>query len=214
MTMGNAPLQPGMGQCSVTGKIVPEDELVTIQGQRVCAEGKAILLARLKAGDAMPGELERPTVLRRFCCILLDVIIIGLPFGILSAILGGNKPGGHIVGGIVSLVGAIAAIVYFAAQHAARGQTVGKKAGNIRVVNNADGSPITTSQAYIREMVYGGPSVIAALVTFTGSAVITGLVGLLVGGFGLANLIVALVDRSRQRAIHDRIAGTRVVKVQ
>jgi len=47
---------PGMGRCEVTGQVVPEDELVLIHGQRVCAEGKAILLERLKAGEAMPGE--------------------------------------------------------------------------------------------------------------------------------------------------------------
>jgi hypothetical protein len=31
--------------------------------------------------------------------------------------------------------------------------------------------------------------------------------------YGLANVVVALCDTNQQRAIHDRIAGTRVVMI-
>jgi hypothetical protein len=52
-------IPPGMGRCEVTGKLVPEDELVELNGQRVCAEGKAILLERLTSGESA-GENDAP----------------------------------------------------------------------------------------------------------------------------------------------------------
>ena len=33
------------------------------------------------------------------------------------------------------------------------------------------------------------------------------------GAYGIVNIIMALVDRDKQRALHDRLAGTRVIRV-
>ncbi len=148
-----------MGQCAVTGSIVPEDELVTIQGQRVCAEGKAILLEHLRAGVALPGELERPTVLRRFGCIFVDGIIMGVAGAIIGGVAGGAMGvGGTRVGGIafvatISLLTNTFTLLYFALMHGSRGQTVGKMAGKLVVVN-LDGSPIGMRTAFARALAY------------------------------------------------------------
>ncbi|MHB1767122.1 MAG: hypothetical protein ACYCUV_04630 [Phycisphaerae bacterium] len=62
---GNTGPEPGMGRCSVTGKWVPEDALVTFQGQLVCAEGKQILLDRLRIGeDAQSPGITRSSLVR------------------------------------------------------------------------------------------------------------------------------------------------------
>ncbi len=214
MTLDAATVSPGMGQCAITGKVVPEDELVLINGQRVCAEGKAILLDRLRSGEALPGELEKPTVLRRFGCIFLDTIILGVPFAILNGVLGAAKPGAFVILGTVSLLSAVVPIVYFGAMHAARGQTVGKIAGKLKVVNNLDGSPITAKTAWIRSLAYLGPGLLSGLAMMTANLPIMAGARMIVGAYGLTNVIFALVDTSRQRALHDRIAGTRVVEIR
>jgi uncharacterized RDD family membrane protein YckC len=226
---------PQMGQCSVTGKMVPEDELVTIHGQRVCAEGKAILLQRLKAGEAMPGEMEKPPVLRRVGCIILDSIILGVPFWIFGALLGATyfARGAAVGRGMLALLAAVVSIVYFGYLHAMRGQTLGKMTGKIVVVN-LDGSPISTQTAFIRALAYAGPNLLSSLallfIAFTvttppvagpvgpvgptgaaGTLWLTSLIAMLVGAYGLANCLFALFDRNAQRALHDRIAGTRVI---
>lgn len=201
---------PALGQCSITGKMVPEDELVTIQGHRVCAEGKAILLERLKSGEALPGEREKPTVLRRFGCILLDGLIIGVPFAIINAIVG-NGPGSYVVVGLVALVSTTVQIVYFGQMHGSGGQTLGKKAGKLVVVN-LDGTPVTPGTAYTRALAYAGPGYLSGVAALAGIPVLVAVAGLIVGVWGLCNTLFALFDRNMQRALHDRIAGTRVVE--
>lgn len=47
------PFEPGAESeaCQVTGKVVPGDQIIEFQGYRVCAEGKQILLDRLRSGE-------------------------------------------------------------------------------------------------------------------------------------------------------------------
>ena len=209
MTLQDADPLPQLAPCSVTGKMVPEDELVTFQGQRVCAEGKAILLERLQAGEGLPGEFKRPTVLRRFGCIFLDGLIVVLPLAILTGIVAGTS-GSMQIGGAISLLAVCVEIVYFGQMHASGGQTVGKKAGKLKVVN-LDGSAISTKTAYVRAVAYIGPGALTALATIAGSVPLIGIANGVVGLYALANTLAALFDSKRQRALHDHIAGTRVI---
>jgi uncharacterized RDD family membrane protein YckC len=209
---------PQMGQCSVTGKMVPEDELVTIHGQRVCAEGKAILLQRLKAGEAMPGEMERPPVLRRVGCIFLDMLILGIPFWIIRVAMGGSLQTLTTTTVVFTLIQAIVQIIYFGQFHANSGQTLGKMAGKIILVNR-DGSPVSVGTAYIRALLYPGPSLLVAWFSIVVIFVLPRLmavsliggVNIIVGIYFILDSLFALFDRNAQRALHDRIAGTRVI---
>jgi uncharacterized RDD family membrane protein YckC len=219
MTMPTS-IPPGMGQCEITGNIVPEDELVVLNGQRVCAQGKAILLDRLKAGEAMPGEAERPTVLRRFGCIFLDGMILGVPGVIFNVIfsMGAAAAGSarFLIIGLAQVAIVGISILYFTLMHGTRGQTVGKIAGKLKVVR-IDDKPMDMRTALIRALAYQGAGVISAILLMVTDAVPTAMVWLpivgssLVGIYGLVNVLFALVDRSQQRALHDRIAGTRVI---
>lgn len=219
MTMPTMPLPPGMGQCSVTGKIVPQDELVTIHGQQVCAEGKAILLDRLRAGETAPGEQEKPSVWKRFVAIFLDGLIINVPFAILNAVVLGSQttsrglpgPNANVMAGALALLSAAASLFYFGAMHAAKGQTVGKMAAGLRVVNNDDSTPITSQASYVRAIAYIGPAFLSAIATFTGVLAAVSIAGVVALIWGLVDLIMALVDGDRQRSLHDRIANTRVI---
>jgi uncharacterized RDD family membrane protein YckC len=212
MTIGQSPDMPAMGQCAVTGKMVPEDELVEIHGQRVCAEGKAILMARIASGETLPGEYDRPTVLRRFGCIFLDGLIFGIPVGLISGGLIGAT-GSIENANIVGLIAVIAQFIYFGAMHAAGGQTLGKKAGN-EVVVNLDGSPVRAPAAYIRSLAYVGPNFLAAIAKFTLNPMAIGVTTMIVFVWALADILFALLDSSQQRSLHDRIAGTRVIVKQ
>jgi uncharacterized RDD family membrane protein YckC len=210
-------MPPGMGRCEVTGQILPEDELVTLNGQRVGAEGKAILLERLNAGEVLPGEAERPTILRRFACIFLDRIILTVPL-IIVAILGiasavGAGAGVSPAVFVTQLVVLVLSISYFTLMHGMGGRTLGKMAGNLRVVR-IDGAPMNIPTALIRALAYEGVGIIPILLLLPGLPLLTAVGTIIVGIYGLANIITALVDTREQRALHDRIAGTRVVMIQ
>lgn len=209
----------GMGRCVITGKIVPEDELIVIEGHRVCAEGKADLLQRLKSGEVLPGEMERPTNMRRFMCLVLDIIIM-IGIGLLAKLLLSGvglsaglfaRQGTGITQGLMRLVGIIIALAYFGTMHGLKGQTIGKIAGRLKVVE-LDGSPISMRKGYLRALAYLGLQVLTPFVGIFGlGAVAAGVFGIIMGVYGLTDYILALTDSSKQRTLHDRLTGTRVI---
>jgi uncharacterized RDD family membrane protein YckC len=210
-----------MGRCQVTGKIVPEDELVEINGQRVCAEGKAILLERLQAGEVLPGEGERPGVLRRFGCSFLDGIILAVPslgIGIVAGLMaagagaaGASGELSNIVTGLAQILAVAIGVAYFTFMHGTYGRSLGKMAGKLRVVR-MDGQPMDMKTAFIRAMAYQGIQVLTGVLVMIHPTI--GAVGsILFYIYAMVNVVVALMDRHMQRAIHDRIAGTRVIQL-
>ena len=225
-TMAEQLLPVGFGRCEITNKVVPEEELVTIQGKRVCAEGKAILLEHLKAGELLSGELEKPSIGLRFGCSFLDGIILGIPYMIvLFAFIGGavvanaggkNAPPpvatANFYTGLLAVAFAIVSVCYFGFMHGKFSQTLGKMAGKTKVIR-LDGLPMDYQTAFIRAMMYQGLGVISGLLTMLSIPILSPVVSMLIGFYGLANMIVALIDSKQQRAIHDLVAGTRVVKV-
>lgn len=212
-----AAIPAGMGRCGITGKIVPEDELVTLQGQRVCAEGKAILLERLKAGEALPGEAERPSVFRRFACIFVDGLLLAIPVIVFNLVAGFTSvaagSAGRLVLGMAQLVGIAIGITYFTLLHGTRGQTLGKMAGKLKVVR-LDGLPMDIKTAFIRALGYEGINVLPAIfIMIAGPSLLQAVGSLIVGIYSIVNVLFALFDRNQQRALHDHIAGTRVITI-
>lgn len=220
------PPPSGTAQCEITGKWVPEDELVEIQGKRVCAEGKQILLDRLMAGESLPGELEPPGVLRRWGCSILDGLILGVPAVVVMIAIGialasvsmTSTATMAFVQGLAGSAYAIIATLYFTFLHARDGQSLGKKVGRIKVVR-PDGSPINLTQSFWRAFFFTGLSVVSGIVMMASmgnEAVMSasGVLDLLISVYMIANVIALLVDRQQQRALHDRIAGTRVVMAE
>lgn len=212
---------PELVKCEITGKLVPPDEIIEIQGHRVCAEGKEELLQRLRSGEMMPGELDRPSVIHRFGCIFLDHIILGVPFVILMLAIVGTvmvQPDSkaEIIRnqGLVGFLVIVINVAYFTILHGTRGQTLGKMAGKIKVVN-LDGSKLTMGSAFWRAILYVGPQIAVPFVQM-GAPEAMGLSTAL-GGIGsvyaLVNCICVLADSDKRRALHDRLAGTRVIKV-
>ena len=235
----------GLVQCEVTGNWVPEDEVVTFQGKRVGAEGKSILLERLRSGSDAPGTLTAPTVSARFGGLFMDGIIASL-FSLLVAgpiffaSFGppspeGNSPEmlGNIFQPIFQTVLGVVIIAYFAFFHARTGQTWGKKAAHTKVVN-MEGGPIDGRTAFLRALYYYLPSLLTSSATLililmqlstpepagegpapavAGFAIIVIAISAFSGIYALADVLFALFDRAQQRAIHDRLAKTRVIRV-
>jgi len=78
---------------------------------------------------------------RRFAAILIDDIMLGVVFFILVAALKG-------VGDAIGILIAIGYFVYF--EGGPRGQTLGKRALGIRVIDFDNGGPIGYGRAFIR----------------------------------------------------------------
>lgn len=228
--MGDAeqPSDSNLVQCEITGKWVPADEIIEIQGCRVCAEGKEELLRRLRSGEAMPGEMERPSLLRRFGCILLDGIAMSaVSWAVMftvSQLFGGVKtlfardpaadPNFMIFTAAAALINSVLTLCYFGLMHGLKGQTLGKMAGKTRVVN-VDGTPISLKTGFLRALLYIGPGILLPFITLAvPNFFVIQAFNLLNGGYLMANVICALVDGERQRALHDRLAGTRVVTAE
>src|SRR4051794_31631881 len=121
----------------------------------------------------------------RFLAILIDSIGIGIIAGIVSGLMGGSAVGSSQSQGIQLLLQA-AYFTYFWSE-AGKGQTLGNRALNIRVVKT-DGSYLDYVGAFLRFVGF----VIACAVLLLG-------------------VIWAAFDAQKQ-GWHDKIAGTYVVK--
>ncbi len=218
---GRADPHSGMAQCSITKKWFPEDELVTFQGQLVCAEGKQILLDRLQTGALAPNEFVRPGVWRRIGCIFfIDGILLGAvglvldyPFGIT---LGTPVADPTLISRriIASILGLAVVILYFGLLHGWKGQSLGKMVGNLRVIN-MDGTPISKPKAFARALTYTFGNVLFVLTLLIGllskNIALIGWGSGLAGVWELTDCIMALADTRMQRSLHDRICRTRVI---
>lgn len=217
-------------RCDVTGETLPLDETVVLRGYRVGPRGKQILLDRLQGGEPLPGESERPGVLRRFGCMFLDGLIMWAVSVALilpaSFLLGVGAAGfftpdttetaAMFLGAGSTLISTLIGVLYFTLMHAHRGQSVGKMAGRIKLVQY-DGNPVTTGQAFWRAMLYTGLNFIPAffmlfaIVSLALAEALSMIANTAVAVFFIVNVIFALLDSQRQRALHDRITGTRVI---
>ena len=138
-------------------------------------------MAAYNTPPTTPGGPSGPRaeIWRRLVALLLDGVITGIVGSILQALAGRS------LGGALSLIFGLAYYVYL--EGSPSGQTVGKKALNIRVVDFATGGPLGPTKALIR---WAGRIL---------SSIPCGL-----GYFW------ALWDKEKQ-TWHDKIAGTVVV---
>lgn len=149
---------------------------------------------------ALPRELRPASFTSRAIALFLDVVLLSLLDAALvilatSAVLLAERLSGARVGGAVDLIrsavsaGSLTLLVgYFSVLHARSGQTLGKIAMRIRVVGR-DGGRVPIAASVLRTFAYPLSAVL----------------------FG-AGFLLALFPP--HRALHDRIAGTRVVRVE
>jgi uncharacterized RDD family membrane protein YckC len=133
----------------------------------------------------------------RLFAAIIDGIIVGaistvvsVPFGVAGAAYSTKHLGDQFAAGAIS---AVIGIIYYTLQHGKWGQTIGKRALNIRVVRATDGGPISYGQAAGRTLFTD----LLSLVTFN--------------VFGLIDAAWVLFDQRRQ-ALHDKVVGSVVLR--
>ena len=214
-----APEGGGLVRCEITGREVPADETVVFQGHRVSAAGKLILVDRLNAGEAMPGEPQDASRRRRLGAAVLDVVLlVAVLLGVLALVFVFSGDDTPLIGGddrgadaVAAMVTAVIFFLYFGLTQSVNGQTLGKRLLGIRVVA-ADGSRAAAGPVFLRSAVLALPDVIGPLlVLILGISVeIESGIDLAVAVFNLFD--VCLIFGAARLCLHDRIAGTRVVR--
>ena len=158
MNCANHPVvSEGVFRCSRCGIPYCSDCLVTLQGRQYCARCKGERMTDLRSGvDATQVQLAG--VGRRFAAVWIDGLVIGLPVGIailvfvIPAMVSGGSQAPPNWFGWVGYVSWPFYLVYEALMLKARGQTLGKMAVGIKVVQPG-GVPISAGQAWGRAVV-------------------------------------------------------------
>jgi uncharacterized RDD family membrane protein YckC len=89
----------------------------------------------------------------RLLARILDVLIVGVPIGIIVGIVAATAGhGAFIAVYVVAILAALAYELYFTG---VKGATIGKQVMKIRVVDSRSGQPIGVGRAFIRYLVLG-----------------------------------------------------------
>jgi uncharacterized RDD family membrane protein YckC len=162
-------------------------------------------------GPVAPGGAPLAGFGDRFLARLIDIAVLivptmvvelvaAVPFVVVAA-AGGETPSGAALlaafAGSTLLFAILLVAVYYGYEVAMMhrtGQTLGKRALRIRVVREADGGPIDRATATRRWLVGN----VAPMVAF---------------GFGHLDVLWLLWDQPYRQCLHDKCAGTVVVKV-
>lgn len=179
----------GLRHCGRCGQTYCGDCLVEIRGIPYCGVCKSEQLLDVRSG--VSSTLDLASRGKRFGALLIDGLILGVPFFVVMMMMIGRSPNLTPLGVMayrpLFLAPAVIFFIYEGLMLTARGQTVGKIAVGIRVVN-ADGGDISAGQAWGRSVMRQVLS--SCLVLF--------------------NYIPAFFTRDRT-CLHDMVAGTRVV---
>jgi len=173
----------GVRRCSRCGSTFCRDCLVDIGGKPFCAMCKTEQLLDVRSG--VSGPLDLAAIGRRFWAVLADGVLLYIVNSAIGFALGAamRASGSRTLGCVGLLVGLVVGITYDAFLVANGGQTLGKRALRIKVVDET-GADVTTAQAWGRAL--------AKIIPFS--------------------QVVALFNNER-KGIHDMLAHTRVVNV-
>lgn len=148
--------------CTRCGRPFCTNCVVEIGGQTYCATCKQEAVGDLRAGlPTVGGELA--SIGSRFVSMILDALVLGIPFGALIGLLvfgllqtgtlnNRQAPDPSIFllfEGLIFIVAIFAGVLYEGFMLSRSGQTIGKKLMHIKVVS-AEGGPVSTGQAFGR----------------------------------------------------------------
>ena len=188
-------VEDNLTRCARCGDAFCPDCIVSIGGYPYCATCKVESMRDLRSGVSV-HQLEMATIGRRLLAMLIDGLIIGLPFAILlfgtmamAGMFAPNSEPNPMFAILLLLIygfGIFAPAVYEALMLGNGGQTIGKKAMKIKVVT-PEGNDITKGQAWGRAAMRLLLSLFCAFLDY-------------VFAFG-----------QERACIHDQVAKTRVV---
>ena len=169
-----------------------------------------------------PGPI--PEWWERLVARIIDGLLFGVVYGIILGISAAifvsevsiNPTTGAVTGGPTALAlvlpTVLAGLVYAAYDffmHSRNGQTLGKMVFKTRLVA-ADGSTPDQATLIRRSLIYPGVTVVSGLFAFV--PVLGAIVSFAVAVFTLVDAIFVLTDTPLRRALHDKWAGTIVIK--
>ena len=189
--------------CSQCGNVLPSENLIPLGGSLVCAACKPLYIQKMREGlpaTSGGGAMEYAGFWIRLVAKMVDGLVLGLVIGI-AVVIGifltsSRRPGGgpaFMTGMGLGLqlliqVGSVFLTLlynwFFLSKY---GATPGKMACSLKVVTPA-GAPLSSGQALGR----CASEILSQIICYIG-------------------YIIAAFD-SEKRALHDRIAGTRVIK--
>ena len=180
-------------ECGVCHQTFPADQTIRYGSVNVCAGCKPRFMQGLREGASTPGTMEFAGIGQRFGAKFLDNIILyviqtAVNFAFVGSIgPGTNQQAALTSAGLMMAVNLGIAFGYQAVFLHWKGQTPGKMALKIQVVT-PDGGPLSWGKAIGRPI----------------AEILSGC--LLAIGY-----LMAIWDPEK-RALHDRLAGTRVIK--
>ena len=191
------PMAAPMAQvpCAECGRQVPSQEAIRHGQLWICADCKPVFLQKIREGASLSASMEYAGFWIRFAARIIDGIIQGIvswiiviPMSLAMGSAGQENLGVMIALTLITWVVQLGIMLgyetWFLGKYAA---TPGKMALGLKVVRS-DGSPITYGRACGRFF--------AVMVSY-----FTLYIGFIIAGFD-----------EEKRALHDRIADTRVVK--
>ena len=180
----------GLGTCARCRDQFCPNCLVYIQGTPHCAACKSEVVKDVRAGVVTQG-LDLASIGRRFGAQFVDGILLNIVSRVVMTATAGATSGSDTAAlgalGMAFLVVCAVAVAYEALMLQSRGQTLGKMALKVKVVN-ADGGDITAGQAWTR-------------------AIVRTLLSLLV----IVDYLPAFFTKDKT-CLHDMAAKTRVVR--
>lgn len=172
----------------------------------------------------VPEEMRYRTFWRRFWALFLDGFVVGIPLILVLVFLDrANIVPARFMPYVEQFM-TLVALAYYIVLHARFGQTVGKMATGVIVIDKAEESGITWRQAVLRDVVpvffffvsfayllYSGTRIDEAIETEP-SSILLNAYAFATGAWSVAEVITMLFNKKR-RAVHDFIAGTVVVRL-
>ena len=158
------------------------------------------------------------TLGRRFLALIIDWILIGLGTLIISFVLRIFFESDQTMS-LMSLAATsvlkLTTVFYFILLHYRYGQTIGKKAVDVKVVDDSE-LPINFGQAVLRSLHQLIPTLFTVTLSTSyyypdeSTQIISAVIFGAAGVFNIVDIVVFLTNDKR-RALHDFIAGTVVV---
>jgi len=174
--------------------------------------------------EPITEENKYRTFWRRFWAAIFDAIILGVPLWIGAVAAASAGVVASAMSPYVRQAMELVVLAYSIGMHARYGQTLGKMATGVKVLDVTESRDLSLRQAIVRDIV---PLLVAATSTVylltlgampevaeTGgtAAVAQYAVGVVVPVWVIAEVVTMLFNRKR-RAVHDFIAGTVVIRI-
>jgi len=214
-----------MTKCEMTGKLIPFDEVIHVNGKIVSEEGRRILLNKSDECSAEKPEEETieqafnivyPSSARRVICVFIDSFLIALVWFLIiltSMVLGydivGSLEGSYFANFVYNMIFYGSFFAYNTFTQIRFGRAFGKILGKCFIIDK-NGHPITRAGGLGRAFWSDGIHLINIIVWLLFPSLLTSSVSFFML-YSALNCISLFTD-PQGRALHDLISGTTVIR--